>query len=376
MLKENAIDTSYGYRIFEHSPRFWRLVEAAEKPVGLIAAPLLPLSWLYSGAINLYLKQYQLGIKRQSRVNTPIVSVGNLVLGGTGKTSVVRWICESLLEMGVKSCVVSYGYGGTYCHTPSIVSDGENIKLSAAQAGDEPVMLAKLIPGVPVVIGKRRYLAARLAETTFKPDVIILDDGFQHWQLFRDLDILVIDARSPFGNGHTLPAGPLRESIRSIKRADIAILTHIGVADNFRLSEIEKKIKSFAPHISILHASNLVDSIRYLTSEKIIEHSLDGKPLCAVSSIGTPKSFEDTLIEAGLTLKCTIRYPDHHPYTQRDINDIISVAKVVGASEIITTEKDAVRWPGLADGIPVSVLDIRLKVEQGEKLLQSIKNLL
>ena len=395
------------YPVFEHSPRLWRLVEAANKPGGIERAPLVALSWLYSLGIAAFLWPYRVGIRKRKRVKTPVVSVGNLVLGGTGKTPVVRWLCESLVSEGLKPCVVSYGYGGSACKSPSVVSDGETIYLGAEEAGDEPAMLARFLPGVPVVVGKRRFEAARLAEIQLSPDVIILDDGFQHWQLHRDLDIVVIDARRPFGNGFTIPAGPLREPVSALRRADMIVLSHSGEVSDEDLRSLRNKVQSLAPNAGIHLARDGRSAIRalargerrsplgdqlqianyklqietessdsYSNLQSAMSNVQSSSNFCAVSSIGTPWSFEKSALAAGFRLACVVRYPDHHAYSVADIEHISDVARANAASGIVTTEKDAVRWPNSRQELPVFVLDTQVEIENGDDLIAVIWRLL
>ena len=365
-----------GYRVFEHSPRFRRLAEAADKPGGFGRAPLTALSWLYSAGLAAFLATYRIGLRKQKRIATPVVSVGNLTLGGTGKTPIVRWLCESFLQEGVKPCVVSYGYGGSACGSPTVVSDGKSVYLGADEAGDEPTMLARLLPGIPVVIGKRRYDAAQLAEEKYSPTLIVLDDGFQHWQLHRNLDIVVIDARRPFGNRRTIPAGPLREPVSAIKRAGLVVLTHSSEITDDVLRELENEVRKIAPEVEVYRARNADSAMREMTTGERISSRPHDERVCAVSSIGEPWGFERSVVKTGLPIACAVRYPDHHRYSSSDTDDITRVARDCGASAIVTTEKDAVRWHDAADGLPVVVLDTRVEIEGGEAILAGIRKLL
>jgi len=372
MLCERAQPSPEGYPVFEHNPRFWRLAEAAERPGGPERAPLVVLSWLYCGALSAYLAPYRLGVRKPNRISTPVVSVGNLVLGGTGKTPVVRWLCESLIADGVRPCVVSYGYGGSACSSPTVVSDGSTVRLSAAEAGDEPAMLARLLPTVQVVVGKRRFTAASLAEERFSPDLVVLDDGFQHWQLHRDLDIVVLDARRPFGNGRTIPAGPMREPKSALRRADVVIISHSDAVDEQSLAALRQEIEVLSPGSGIYRARYADATARPLNGSG---GAPDGATVCALSSIGAPSGFEK-IAATGFALACAVRYPDHHPYTSEDLDQVVQAARRSGASAIVTTEKDAVRWPASQNALPVSVLDVCLRMDSGRELLERVRDLL
>lgn len=345
-------------------------MEAAERRGGAERLPLLLLSHAYAGALALYLLPYRLDLRGRHKIATPVISIGNIVLGGVGKTPLVRWLCESLVNDGLRPCVVSCGYGGSICGAPAVVSDGTAIRLRAAEAGDEPVMLAQFLPGVPVVIGKRRAAAARLAERAFSPDLIVLDDGFQHWQLHRDLDVVVIDARRPFGNRRTIPAGPLREPLSALRRAGAVVLSHSDDASGNSLESLYEEMTRLCPGVPIHKCRDRPGTLRWVS-----DASGSGNATCAVSAIGTPRSFERSVIRAGLQLACAVRYPDHHAYTPQDLEDVCTAARTAGASRIVTTEKDIVRWPDGFDELPVAVLDTRVEVESGSDLLAVVKAL-
>ncbi|MFZ3207577.1 MAG: tetraacyldisaccharide 4'-kinase, partial [Geobacteraceae bacterium] len=208
--------------------RFWReMAEGRGRKAGgiLLKAILWPLSLVYANIMRLRALVYRHGALRVNRLPRPVIAVGNLTVGGTGKTPMVALLCRDLLERGKRVTVLSRGYGGKAGKEPRIVSDGRTLFLSPAEAGDEPYMLAVTMPGLAVVIGSDRYRAGLFALEHLAPDIFIMDDGFQHLRLWRDLNILLVDSRSPFGNGLTLPAGLLREPVGAMKRADLVVLT-------------------------------------------------------------------------------------------------------------------------------------------------------
>jgi tetraacyldisaccharide 4'-kinase len=183
----------------------------------LIRALLWPLSLVYRIGLRAYLSIYGIGLRKRCRLKAPVISVGNLTFGGTGKTPAVQTLCRMLAEQGKRVVVLSRGHGGS-ARGVIVVSDGERMLSDSSEAGDEPVMLARMLPGVPVIVGKDRRDSGRLACERFGPDVIVLDDGLQYWQLHRDLDIVVLDARKPWGSGFVMPMGDLREPASGLRR--------------------------------------------------------------------------------------------------------------------------------------------------------------
>ena len=183
------------------------------------------LSFVYALILQLRVLVYKAGLLRSFRLPCPVISVGNLTVGGTGKTPMTLYLARWFMDRGKRVVILSRGYGGSLEGTIRIVADGSTILLSPGDAGDEPYLLANSLPGVMVVIGSDRYQAGCLALERLNPDIFILDDGFQHLRLKRDLNLLLLDCEKPFGNGRTLPAGILREPVSAIERADLVIFT-------------------------------------------------------------------------------------------------------------------------------------------------------
>ena len=242
-------------------------------------------------------------------------------------------------------------------------------------------MLAKHLPGVPVLIGAERAVTGQYAIENFGAEVAILDDGYQHWQLERDLDILLIDAVSVFGNGYILPRGILRESISHISRADVCLITKIDQAEAGACDYIRQTIREYNDKAQIIESVHrprrfltLADWFADLTQEGVDVAKVVGKKIMAVSAIGNPASFERTLRDLGAVVLESLRYPDHHEYTMNEMQDILQQADALGAESIVMTEKDAVKIPDEVAkaewSIPIYVICVEVKFQVGEKEFQ------
>lgn len=296
---------------------------------------LSPLGLVYAVIQRLRASMYRIGILKSRRLPRPVVSVGNISVGGTGKTPVTACIARLLLEQGYKVAVLSRGYGGSLEGQISVVSDGVTVMLGPCECGDEPFLLASTIPGLMVVIGTDRYAAGLMAMQQLAPDIFLLDDGFQHLALHRDLNILLLDCMKPFGNGWTLPAGLLRESAQAAERADLVIMTRCP--DGTTLASGSTGIPSLASHHRITHLLPLYDTAPLLFS------SLANSRVLAFAGIADPASFFNELESRGLNLVHTMRFQDHTTYTKNDLSAIFEAMDKHGAEYAVTTEKDGVK---------------------------------
>ena len=331
---------------------------------------LAPAAGIYSLAARARAGLYRRRIFDVKRLPCPVISVGNLAPGGTGKTPFVIFLCRLLQEKGYGPAVVTRGYGGALEGDVMVVSDGRDKKLSAHEAGDEASLLAAVLPGVPVVMGTERYEAGMLAVEKFKPGVVVLDDGYQHMSLARDLNILLLDASRPFGNGFTLPAGYLREPKNAVKRADLVVLTRAEDIPGASAAAV----KMFAPSAPVITAAHRPGRLYRLDDNSTLPlATLSETPLLAVSSIAAPASFTLILQKLNAKIAGVASYPDHHRYTDRDVSKIKELMTESGARAAVTTEKDAVKLAALGlEGIEVLVLRVELEILDGAGVLAGL----
>ena len=323
---------------------------------GAVASTLHLLSLPYGAAIALRNRLYDRGIIRQAKLPCPVISVGNLTVGGTGKTPTVIFIANLLKKRGYRPAVLSRGYGGNSKAPVNIVSDGNRTLLGWREAGDEPILIAGAAPGVPVLTGSRRFLTGRVAVEKFGADVLILDDAFQHRALFRNLDIVLIDAVRPFGNGFILPRGPLRETNEALRRAHLIIQTG-AEADPVNPLQGTSGLPSFR---GIHRPLRLVEAG---TGRILPLAELKGQRVCAFAGIGRPEAFQRSLAGLGAEFTSFRAYPDHHPYSRTDVSALRRLATESGAERLITTEKDAVRLTDYPDFLAeVSLLRIGMEI--------------
>lgn len=301
-------------------------------------------------------------LKRPERLPARVISIGNLTLGGTGKTPAVIAIAEEALRRGFKPCVLTRGYKGR-AKGLVFVSRGEAPLLDAHQAGDEPLLMAERLRGVPVVMGKRRYEAGILAledvysMTPKTGDVLfILDDGFQHLSLHRDVDILLIDAADPFGNERLLPEGRLREPLSAMKRADIIVITKADMAGEVSLSGLLKRIRRYNPESPVYRAYHRPTRLTGPTGESRPIEFLNNRRIHAFAGIANPAYFKAILDSKGASVLRFKTFRDHYAYKQKDIDRI---EKEAAGLDIITTEKDLVKLRML--DLPKNIFAMRIE---------------
>ena len=288
---------------------------------------------------------YRKKVFNSIRLTRPVISVGNITVGGTGKTPTVIAICRSLLKAGLRPAVLSRGYGGNRRKTVLEVSDGQQIKWPATVVGDEPVLLAQKLTGVPVFVGSDRVQTGQAAITTHHPDVLVLDDGFQHRQLIRDLDVVLIHGPDPFGNGRLLPGGPLREPISHLKRADIFLLTHV-ISSEAVLGLVSFLRDTCPDQPCWLSRHQPVGYIPLFDGQNKPTRNAEffsARQVFIVAGIARPDSFIQSVTQSGLDIVGYWVVPDHHLYETHEISIIQKEAKQCGAEAILTTEKDAIR---------------------------------
>jgi tetraacyldisaccharide 4'-kinase len=329
--------------------------------------PLYLISLLYRFLVRFRHVLYKNGTLKSYTLPCRVISVGNITLGGTGKTPTVIYLAQLFKEQGRKTAVLSRGYKGKSSEKVAVVSDGKQILLNVLDAGDEPFLLSKALPGVPVIIGRDRVLTGRYAIEHFSPEIMILDDGFQHLKLKRDVDILLVDYGYGFGNGHLLPRGILREPLSYMNRAHIFLLTKR--TDSKDDQTIEKKIASIKPDARIFHAGYEIRSLTTLQGKKEIDlNYLKGEKVLALSAIANPHYFSHLLRQHGISVVKEWALPDHHYYTSKDARKLSEYLSSIDF--IITTAKDSSKMDGEIFGkLPILILEIMLKIhdEQGFK---------
>ncbi len=348
------------------------------------------LSWLFNGVAQARLWLYRNRILHDQPLGCLVVVVGNLTVGGTGKTPVVEKFATALRDRGRKVAILSRGYKSkrppfwkrwwyALTHTaeppPKIVSDGEQVLLDSDEAGDEPFMLARNLPGVIVLVDKNRVKAGAYAIKKFGCDTLVLDDGFQYLPLKGRLNLLLVDKTNPFGNGHLLPRGILREPIKHLKRASYVFLTK---SNGERDGDLEALIKKHNPEVDIIECAH---QPKYLRRFGVAEAAgggrapggakeplafLKGKRVMAFSGIATPESFEKFLRDLGALIVARERFLDHYRFGEEDFAALTAMARAERAEIIVTTEKDAVRIPeNFRWELPLYYLRLEIEIIRG-----------
>jgi len=338
-----------------------------------ILLPLLSsLSLLYGLGARLRRGLYAHAWLQVKRLPVPVVSVGNLTVGGTGKTPMVALLARLLAEQGKKVAVLSRGYRGA-AKDVTCISDGKQIYARPPEVGEEAYWLARALPGVAVYTSPVRHTAGLAAWRELKSELFLLDDGFQHFQLHRDLDVVLLDAQSPFGNGRLLPRGPLREPISTLTAAQVLILTRFR-AD--RHQEQLKVLQEKFPGKTVLTAAILPTKVKLFPEGREMPlESLKNQNLLAFAGLARPRVFSDTLLDLGVNLTGCRDFPDHYAFKPHDLDTLMREAPTLGAAGLITTAKD---WARLGEKwdlpIPLWVLEVEARLEKGgeERILKAL----
>lgn len=334
---------------------------------GIIKFFLLVLSLIYGLAVSMLILFYRF---RPCRLNCKVIGIGNITLGGTGKTSLVEYIARYLKQQGHKVVVISRGYKRVTRHKAQ--------GTSAKDMGDEPFMLSRKLGDIPVIVDADRIRAIDEAIKDYSCDTVILDDAFQQWGIIKDLEIVTIDATNPFGNRYLIPRGILREPRTSLKRADIFMLTKTNLAES--IQELKNYLTKVNPAAAIFESVH--KPVGFYASGKPDEllnpQALEGKPAAIFSGIGDPDSFGNLLFNLGVKICLNFEFPDHHCYRQDELDRIFKNAKEKGISTVITTEKDAVRISDLrlptGDG-QLFVLCIAIEIEDEQRFHNRLRSL-
>ena len=344
-----------------------RLLDGWERGFGTGADTLLTaVAGSYRGLLGAREWMYAQGFLASRSLDIPVVSIGNLTVGGTGKTPAVELAVRTLADLGHRPGVVSRGYGRRGGGL-QVVADAASIRLDAEEAGDEPFLLARRLPRVPVVVGANRYEAGRLARARFGVSAIVLDDGFQHRTVRKDLEIVMARASAPWGNGRLLPGGPLREPLSGLRRANLVVAT--GAHGAAEAGEIAVALARHAPGVPLVTAMHVATECFEAGAMRFVPLSaLDGARLLAFAGIASPMGFRRTLGESRVTLTGFQEFRDHHWYSREDLARLEGLAASGGADGLVTTEKDWVRLRRLPPlRRPLYVLSVRLQLTSGEE---------
>ena len=351
--------------------------------VRFLLAILKGLSCIFAAIVALRYFLYRVGLKRRHPLGIQVISIGNVTAGGTGKTPVTEIFARTLAAEGRKVAILSRGYRRKEApwwqrlftdviSPPLVVSDGKHVLLDSATGGDEPYMLASNLPGVAVVVDRDRVKAGRYAIKRLGCDTIILDDGFQYQKLKHSIEVVLVDSTNPFGNGNMLPRGILREPVRHLKRADIIFLTKC----RGDVSAVVQEIRKYNKTAEIVECTHAPKSLKDVWSREEFPLTwLEGKTTCTLSGIASPKGFENSLRHLGAKVVWCERYADQHSYHSSEILYALNRTADMGADALVTTEKDAVRFPRFETS-PVRCLYLRIAIEilRGRESFQDIIN--
>lgn len=335
---------------------------------------LLPLSWIYGSVMQLRNLFFDMKFIKTERVNIPVISIGNITAGGTGKTPFVEMTARLLQENGKKVAVISRGYGRT-SKGLQIVSDGEKILCDAAAGGDEAVLLAEKLPQAVVIVDEIRFRGATTAAENFHADVILLDDGFQHRKLHRNLDIVLNDSQHSAFATPMLPAGYRREPIRGLKRADAVVWTKLNEKD-ISQDELQKVSGK-----KIFSSSFEPVALEGVFIEKIIPlEQLKRKPVFGFCGTAQPENFKKTLQDLEMLVMKFRSFPDHHLYTKEDALSLFDDWKSMSSGIVLTTEKDAVKFRKFETEfyrVPLFTVKMNVRIHQPEEwkkmILEAVK---
>jgi tetraacyldisaccharide 4'-kinase len=319
---------------------------------------LSPLSLLFGAVAKTRRTLYAKDFLKSSKLAAKVVSVGNITVGGTGKTPLVVYIAKVLAEKGEKVCILTRGYRRENAHERLLVSDGKKILANVKMSGDEPFESAEKLLGISAVLAdKNRTSAGSWAIENLGITAFILDDGFQHIQLQRDLNIVCIDATNPFGNGKLLPSGILREPLESLKRADAIVITRANLMENGKrtMDNLLFEIKQFTGSPIFISRNQII-----LNSQFLILNSF------AFCGLGNPENFFSQLRQDKINVIATKTFRDHHVYSQQDANEIVGIAKKNNAEVLLTTAKDAVKLRELKFELPLEIVESELVFDDEE----------
>jgi tetraacyldisaccharide 4'-kinase len=350
--------------------RIDRFLYQKEKSIGerMLLFPLYLLSLPYEGAVRARSVFYSIGLFKTKTLPCPVISIGNITAGGTGKTPLVMALANGLTARGISIAILSRGYKRKKTSEP-VVSDGKAIFLSPEESGDEPFLMAKICQGVPVLVGKNRFVTGRIALQQFGVKGVLLDDGYQHLSLYRNINILLIDSHIGFGDGNLLPRGILREPLSHIRRTDIFFLTKVEHPET--VQALERKIHQMHPSSQVFHSRYQPVCLVSPDDEEEDPQFLKGRKILALSGIANPVDFSTMLRKCGAEIVEEVVFPDHHVYTRKDLSS--AEEKGRKADYIVTTEKDMVKLKKLdLHHLPIRALRVEMKIWEEKEFYQKV----
>jgi tetraacyldisaccharide 4'-kinase len=339
----------------------------------------MALSWIYSKITGLRNLLYEKKVFKSYRLDALTISIGNLTVGGTGKTPLTVFVAEVLAEKGEKVCIISRGYKRKNPQQRVVVSDGKKILTNVENAGDEPFEIAHRLLGKAAVIADANRMAAAIwARQNLEASVFVLDDAFQHRRIRRDLDVVLIDATNPFGNGKTLPFGILREPLKNLRRADLIIISRADLASKSQVAALKSQISEitdcpvFAAGNKISNLVKLKDFQSQLQNytPKVRMSLLKNAACLAFCGLGNPNNFFGQLRQENFNLITTVTFPDHHFYNLNDLKNLEKQAQKSNAEVLLTTAKDAVKLSGFQLSMPCYVVENKLVFDDEKHLRQ------
>jgi tetraacyldisaccharide 4'-kinase len=323
---------------------------------------LLPFSLIYTLAVYLRNRLYDFHLLPIVKLDVPVISVGNLTVGGTGKTPAVEYIARLLLSIHLRPAIVTRGYGRKQLGTV-VVSDGEKIRATVEAGGDEAMQLARRLQRAVVIADEKKSRGAQHASENFQIDAVIVDDGFQHRKLHRDLDIVLVDASSFFDNQWVLPAGPFREPFGSLSRADVVIFSNAGRSTAGAVDKLSHQTSRNSS--AVLFTASLEPKFfeNLATGEHQPISFLNGRKVFAACGIARPARFFEEIRKRGAHVVGSAAFPDHYAFEKDDVIALVKRARQARAEAIVITEKDATKWSAESDAHPLPVLFLRLEFE-------------
>jgi tetraacyldisaccharide 4'-kinase len=332
---------------------------------------MMPFGYLYGAAMNARNALYEKGVFTSHALGAKTVSIGNITVGGTGKTPLVAFAAETLFSAGEKVCILTRGYGRINPKKRVLVTDGEKVLSDAKNSGDEPFELAGKLPGKAVIVADANRVSAGLwAREKFGITAFVLDDAFQHRKVKRDLDIVCIDATNPFGNKNVLPAGILREPLENLKRADAIVITRANLIEE--IEDLKFQISNYTDcpvFISYNKFSKLTEISISGKKQTTLDSRLAVRNSLAFCALGNPANFFEQLRRENFNLMATETFPDHHFYSQKDIAKLENKVRETGAEILLTTAKDAVKLDGLKMHFPVFAAENKIILENGQDFI-------